>query len=195
MWTLLFDNIERRNVRLSKGETEMVKMHFTHRRFRKHQYILQEGQVSAYDNFVVRGLARTYRVDEKGHEHILRFTPEEWWAGDLASFLSGTPSIFNVDCLEDTELLSITYSDLEMLFEKVPQMNAYFRMLYQRSIISYNIRLTSSLTKSASERYREFIQRYPQIDQRVPNHQIASYLGITPQSLSRIRKQSMQKGG
>jgi CRP-like cAMP-binding protein len=194
MWTLFIANIERRNIRLTEAELDLVKRSFIHRRFRKHQYILQEGQVSAYDNFVVRGLVRTYRVDEKGYEHILRFSPEDWWAGDLASFLSGAPSIYNADCLEDTELLSISYSDLESLFEAVPKMNAYFRILYQRSIISYNIRLTSSLTKSASERYSEFIQRYPQIEQRVPNHQIASYLGITPQSLSRIRKQSMLKG-
>lgn len=194
MWALLFDNIKNRSVQLTEDEAGMVKSLFTHRRFRKHQYILQEGQVSTYDNFVVRGLARTYRV-EKGQDHILRFTPEEWWTGDLASFLSGTPSTYNVDCLEDTEVLSITYPNLEILFQTVPKMNMYFRVLYQRSIISYNIRLTSSLTKSASERYDEFIRRYPLIEQRVPNHQIASYLGITPQSLSRIRNQSMKKPG
>lgn len=194
MWTLLFEQIERRKIFLAEEEMNIIKDLFVHRRFRKHQYILQEGQVSQYDNFVIRGLARTYRVDEKNHEHILRFSPEEWWTGDLASFLAGLPSIYNVDCLEDTEVLSITNANLEVLFEKVPKMNNYFRILYQHSIISYNTRLTSSLTKTASERYAEFIQRYPHIDQRVPNHQIASYLGITPQSLSRIRKQSMLKG-
>lgn len=194
MWDLLLDNIKRRDVDLTAEEIEILKSLFVHKKLRKHQYILQEGEVSTHDNFVIKGLARTYRVDEKGQEHILRFTPEEWWTGDLASFLSGAPSIFNVDCLEETEILRISFKDLEALFEKVPKMNKYFRLLYQKSIISYNLRLTSTLTKSASERYEEFIKRYPLIEQRVPNHQIASYLGITPQSLSRIRNQSMTKG-
>lgn len=193
MWNLLLENIRRRDVHLTEPETEILKSLFVHKKLRKHQYILQEGEVCAHDNFVIKGLARTYRVDEKGQEHILRFTPEEWWTGDLASFLSGAPSMFNVDCLEDTELLRITYKDLNLLYEQVPTMNKYFRLLYQRSIISYNLRVTASLTQSASERYEEFIKRYPQIDQRVPNHQIASYLGITPQSLSRIRNQSMKR--
>jgi len=194
MWDLLLENIKRRDVHLSPDEIGVLQSLFTHKKFRKHQYILQEGEVSTHDNFIIKGLCRTYRVDEKGQEHILRFTPEEWWTGDLASFLSGKPSIYNVDCLEDTEVLRISSADLEKLFESVPKMNKYFRLLYQKSIISYNLRLASNLSKSASERYEEFIQRYPDILQRVPNHQIASYLGITPQSLSRIRSQSQEKG-
>ena len=193
MWELLLENIAKRDVHLTADEVEILKSLFVHKKFRKHQYILQEGEVSMYDNFIVKGLSRTYRVDDKGQEHILRFTPEDWWTGDLASFLSGKPSIYNVDCLEDTEVLRITYADLETLFERVPKMNKYFRLLYQRSIISYNLRLLSNLSKSASDRYEEFVKRYPDIDQRVPNHQVASYLGITPQSLSRIRSQSITK--
>jgi CRP-like cAMP-binding protein len=194
MWDLLLDNIKRRDVELTPAEIEIVQSLFSYRKFRKHQYILQEGEVSTHDNFVIKGICRTYRVDEDGHEHILRFTPEEWWVGDLASFLSEKPSLYNVDCLEDTEILRITYQDLETLFEKVPKMNKYFRLLYQKSIISYNVRLTSNQTKSASERYEEFIRTFPLIGQRVSDQQIASYLGITPQSLSRIRNQSQKKG-
>jgi CRP-like cAMP-binding protein len=189
MFDLLLDNIARRGVTLTSTEVDVLTTLFVHRKFRKHQYLLQEGEVSTHDNFVVKGLCRTYRVDEKGQEHILRFSPEEWWAGDLASFLGGEPSAYNVDCIEDTEVLRITYADLDTLFERVPKMNKYFRVLYQNSIISYNIRLASNLSKSASDRYHEFIERYPAIGQRVPNHQIASYLGITPQSLSRLRSQ------
>lgn len=193
MWNLLLENIARRDVNLTAQEVEILKSLFSHKKFRKHQYILQEGEVSTHDNFVIKGLVRTYRVDKKGQEHILRFSPEEWWAGDLASFLSGTPTSYHIDCLEDTEVLRITLTDLDTLFERVPQMNKYFRLLYQKSIISYNLRLSSNLSKSASERYEEFIARFPDIGQRVPNHQIASYLGITPQSLSRIRSQSQNK--
>lgn len=194
MWALLLDNIVRRDVHLTAEEVEILKSMFRHKKYRKHQFILQEGEVAMHDNFVIKGLSRTYRTDDKGQQHILRFAPEEWWTGDLASFLSGKPTIYNVDCLEDTEVLGITYADLENLFERVPKMNKYFRLLYQRSIISYGLRLVSNLSLSASERYEEFIKRFPEIEQRVSNHQIASYLGITPQSLSRIRSQAQAKG-
>ena len=170
---------------------EILQSSFTHKKYRKHQYILQQGDVSRYDNFIIKGIARTYQVDDRGQEHIIRFTPEEWWTGDMYSFLTGKPTNYNVDCLEDTEVLSITYNDLETLFEKVPKMNTYFRILYQNSIIAYTQRIGSSLSRPAVERYQEFIKKYPQIEQRIPNHQIASFLGITPQSLSRIRKEMM----
>lgn len=189
MWELLIGNFEKKNVHLTKAEIDVVKSYFSHRKYRKHQFILQQGDIATYDNFIVKGIARTYRIDEKGHEHILRFTPEDWWAGDLGSFLSSKPSSSNVDCLEDTEVLRISGKDLELLCDQVPAMNKYFRLLYQNSLVSYSERIASTLSKSARERYEEFIQRYPQIEQRVPNHQIASYLGIKPQSLSRIRSQ------
>ena len=193
MWDLLLDNISRRGVSLDSHEVEVIKSLFIQRSFRKHQYLQQQGDVVMYDNFIVKGLCRTYRVDEKGQEHILRFSPEDWWAGDLGNFLTAKPSVYNVDCLEDTDVLRITNADLESLFERVPKMNKYFRVLYQKNIIAFSQRVTSNLEKPAAERYEEFIRQYPHIEQRVPNHQIASYLGIAPQSLSRIRSQSLEK--
>lgn len=193
MWDLLLRNISAKQIHLDDKEVVIVKSAFSPKSYRRHQYILQEGDIAGYDNFIVRGLARIYTVDEKGHEHILRFSPEDWWTGDLASFLSGKPTRYNVDCLEDTDVLRITPGDLEKLCEAVPKMNKYFRILYQRSIASFNERVSSSLTRSAGERYEEFIKRFPAVHQRVPDKQIASYLGITPQSLSRIRSQSQSK--
>lgn len=193
MWDLLLENIAKRKVFLTAEEIEILKSLFQHKKFRKHQYILQQGDVSTHDNFIIKGLCRTYRVDEKDQEHILRFTPEDWWTGDMASFLSREPSQYNVDCLEDTEILRISFADLELLFERVPKMNKYFRVLYERAIVSYNLRLASNLIKSAAEQYDDFVMQFPHIEQRVPNHQIASYLGITPQSLSRIRSQALKQ--
>lgn len=191
MWKLLFDNLAAKGVVLNAEEIEILQSLFSYKKYRKHQYLLQQGDVCRYESFVIKGIARIYEVDDKGQEHILQFTPEDWWTGDMYSFLSNTPSNYNVDCLEETEVLRITRSDLDLLYEKVPKMNIYFRILYQNSIIAYNRRLGSTLSKPALERYQEFIDRYPFIEQRVPNHQIASFLGITPQSLSRLRKQSM----
>ena len=188
MFDLLIKNILERNIHLTSEEIKILQSKFTHKHFRKHQYILQQGELSHFENFIVNGLTRTYEVDEKGQEHILQFGMEDWWIGDMYSFLSGKPSAFNIDCLEDTEVLRITKPNLELLYSEVPKMNQYFRLLLEKALIATNQRIIASLRKTAAERYLEFLEKYPRIDQRVSNHQIASFLGITPQSLSRVRR-------
>lgn len=177
------------NVRLNEEEVATIKSLFTSKKYRRRQYILQEGDVARYETFITKGVTRTYEVDEKGQEHVVQFGLEDWWVGDLFSFLSGKPSRYNIDCLEDTEVLQITKMNLETLYEQVPKMERHFRIIIQNAFIATTRRVSANLAKSALERYNDFINRYPQIDQRVPNNQIASYLGITPQSLSRIRAQ------
>ncbi|HJW17625.1 MAG TPA: Crp/Fnr family transcriptional regulator [Flavisolibacter sp.] len=188
MWTPLLQNIAKRNIDLTPEETKILQSLFQYRKFRKNQYILQQGDIARYETFVLRGLTRTYEVDEKGQEHVLFFGPEDWWVGDLYSFLSGNPSQYNVDCLEETEVVQISKQKLDVLYERVPKMNQYFRILLQHAFIATSQRVSASLSKSALDRYKEFIERYPGLGQRVLNNQIASFLGITPQSLSRIRK-------
>ncbi len=189
MWEPLIKNFSR-FVTLSNEDVSIIQSLFIPKKFRKHQYILQEGNVSRWETYVVTGLSRTYEVDDKGLEHVLQFGPEDWWVGDLFSFLTETPTKFNVDCLEDSLVLQISKPDLELLYQKVPAIERYFRIIVQNAYIASITRISSTLRKTAPERYREFITRYPMIDQRVPNHQIASYLGITPQSLSRIRSKA-----
>jgi len=186
MSELLIKNLSR-YVALSAEEAQTVHSLFSGKTFRRRQYILQQGDVARYETFIVRGLTRTYEVDDKGQEHVVQFGLEDWWVGDLYSFLTGTPSNYNIDCLEDTEVMQITRPNLDLLYERVPRLEKHFRIMMQNAFIASTKRITSSLSKSAKERYDEFITTYPQIEQRVPNHQIASYLGITPQSLSRIR--------
>lgn len=193
MWDLLVQNLRSRNIVLDQAELEIFQSMFRHRKFRKNQYILQEGNIADQESFVIKGLTRTYEVNPKGQEHILFFGPEDWWVGDLYSFLSGIPSSYNVDCLEDTEVLQISKQNLELLYEKVPKLNKYFRILLQGAFISSMQRVSATLSKSALERYQEFRKRYPHIEARIPNHQIASFLGITPQSLSRIRREFAKK--
>jgi CRP-like cAMP-binding protein len=189
MWDTLIQNLGR-FVTLTADDTAVIKSLFKHRKFRKRQYIAQEGEIPRVDSFIIKGLTRTYEVDQKGQEHVIQFGLEDWWIGDMASFLSETPSKYNIDCLEDTEVLQITKADLEKLYEMVPKMERHFRIITENAYIASTKRISSSLTKTAAERYQEFITRYPHIEQRVPDHQIASYLGITPQSLSRIRSQA-----
>jgi len=177
-------------VSLTEDDTAIIQGLFKVSRFKRHQYLLQEGTLTRFETFVLNGLTRTYEMDDKGQEHVVQFGPEDWWVGDIYSFLTETPATFNIDCLEDTEVAQITKSDLEKLYQEVPKLERHFRILVQNAFIATTQRLSSTLSRSAAERYQEFILKYPQIEQRVPNHQIASYLGITPQSLSRIRSQT-----
>lgn len=180
-------------VTLSQEEIQVIDSLFSFRSFRKHQYLLQEGEINRHETFIVKGVTRTYEVDEKGQEHIVQFGLEDWWVGDLYSFLTETPSKYNIDCLEDSQVFQITKPNLETLYEKVPKMERHFRIIIQNAFIASTNRVASSLVKSAADRYLDFIAQYPQIERRVPNHQIAAYLGIAPQSLSRIRAQAQKK--
>ena len=162
---------------------------FMPKKLRKRQYLLQEGDVCKYQAFVVKGILRSYTIDEKGAEHILQFAPEGWWITDLFSYLTGEPSNFTIDTLEEAELLLITRTDWEELMRKVPKLEHYFRVLIQNHLIATQRRLLQTLSQTAEEKYLCFAQMYPACMQRVPQHMIASYLGITRETLSRLRKQ------
>ncbi|MEN9448167.1 MAG: hypothetical protein RJA25_1457 [Bacteroidota bacterium] len=189
---LLLKNIAR-FVILTKAEEDYLISKLKTKKLRKRQYFLQEGDVCKYQGFVIKGCLRSYEIDAKGIEHIVQFCPEDWWISDIYSFYTEEPSKNNIDALEDTELLIFDKNSLEDLYKEIPKLERYFRLLMQNSLISLSRRVLSSMSKSATERYCDFIERYPQIEQRVPNHQIASYLGIKPESLSRIRRKYIGK--
>ncbi len=192
MSSLLFSHIEK-YVPLSDKDREVISSLFISRRFRKKQYMLQQGEICRQETFIIKGCARTYELDEEGNEHVLQFGLEGWWVGNLYSFLTETPSAYLIDCLEDCETLQVGKKDLETIYRQVPQMERFFRLIIQNAFITLQQRTLTSLSKSATERYDEFLARYPQIEQRVPDHQVASYLGIKPQSLSRIRSRKASK--
>jgi len=183
----------RKFISLTPEEESVAGGFFRYKKYRKHQYILQEGDVCRHESFILSGCTRTYRLDEKGQEHILQFGMQNWWVGDLRSFLSDQPSQQNIDCLEETELLQISKTGLEELYRGVPKTERYFRILIQNAYLSAMNRISSNLSRTALQRYQEFMLLYPDIEQRIANHQVASFLGITPQSLSRIRNRQQQK--
>lgn len=192
MYDILYKHFNK-YVTISEEDFEICKSLFRYKKFRKHQYILQNGEVSRNETFILSGCTRTYEVDDNGQEHIIQFGLKTWWVGDLHSFLTNSPSRYNIDCLQDTEVLQIPRAEMEKLYEKVPKLERFFRILIQKAYIAAMDRIYSNLSKPAIQRYDEFIEKYPEIEQRVPNHQIASFLGITPQSLSRIRSQSIAR--
>lgn len=188
MFELLYKNIQEK-ITLTEDEFNYCKTLFLPKKLRKRQYLLQEGDVCKYQAFVEKGILRSYTIDEKGNEHILQFASEGWWMADLSSFLTGEPSIFNMDALEDAELLLITKPSWELLLQKIPRLEHYFRILIQNHLISTQKRLMQSLSEPAEERYVRFTKTYPDCMRRVPQHMIASYIGISRETLSRIRKQ------
>jgi len=158
------------------------------RKIRKKQYILQAGDVCRYESFVISGCLRAYYVDDKGQEHILQFAVEDWWIGDMHSFLTETPATYNIDALEESELLQLDKASLEKLYKLVPQFERFFRIKIQNAFIHLQQRIIASMSETAEQRYLQFIEKYAELEQRLPQHQVASYLGITPEFLSRIRK-------
>lgn len=188
MWPLLRKNIGL-YVSLSDDEYELAESFFTYRKFRKKQYILQEGDICRHETFILKGCVRMYQVDGDGQEHVSQFGIESWWVGNLYSLVSEKPAVINIDCLEDCEVLQITKQALDKLYAQVPAMERFFRLLIQNAFIAFEHRVLILLAKPAAERYKDFINRYPHIEERISDRQVASYLGITPQSLSRIRSQ------
>ncbi len=188
MYELLYKKISELIV-ISDEEFNFCKTLFVPKKLRKRQYLLQEGDVCKYNSFVSKGLLRSYTIDNKGTEHILQFAFEGWWIGDIYSFITENPSNFNIEALEDCELLLITKPSMDILFEKVPKFERYFRILIQNNLIATQRRLMGTLSETAEEKYTNLINNFPGCLQRVPQHMIASYLGITRETLSRIRGQ------
>ncbi|HEY2347489.1 MAG TPA: Crp/Fnr family transcriptional regulator [Puia sp.] len=178
-----------KHISLTEKEKEIVLSLFTHKKFRKRHYILQEGAVCRHETYIINGLTRTYEADKNGQEHVLQFGVEDWWVGDLYSFLTEIPSNYNIECLENCEVMQITRTSLDELYHLVPKTERYFRMLFQNAFVTASGRIISNISRTALERYTEFREKNPQVENRVTDHQIASYLGITPQSLSRVRRQ------
>ena len=183
----------RRRIEISDDEFDRCVPFFVPKKIRKKQFILQEGDVCRQISFVTSGCLRAYTVDPHAEEHVIQFAIEDWWISDLQSFLSGKPSTYNIDALEDSEVLLLEREARDRLLEAVPKLERYFRLLQEANYVATHHRIEGALSASAEDRYLDFLKIYPTLVQRVPQGQIASYLGITPQSLSRIRKELSEK--
>jgi CRP-like cAMP-binding protein len=158
---------------------------------KRNDTLLRQGQRCVYEYFILKGCLRSYYFDENSIEHTTLFAVEGWWTGNLKSFVKNTPSEFNIQALEDSVLIRISKSNMEALYDKIPKLNTYFRILLQNRLIATQDRVSRHLSEAASTRYLQFITMYPDLEQRVPAKHIASYLGITPTYLSRLRKKRL----
>ena len=173
---------------LSADEAALIESLITKSNIKRKGLILKEGQVCRHYTFVIKGCFKMYGIDDKGFSHNIQFAAENDWIADLGSFYSQKPSQFNIEALELSEVLRIQQQNLYELFETYPKLNRIFKVMIEHKYIELQNRVLQNFSSSAEERYLAFLEHYPHLKNRLPNTQIASYLGITPEFLSKIRK-------
>lgn len=178
---------------LNAEETQLVTEFFKSRLYRKKQYVLQENDVCNQFNFVVRGCLRMYKIDEKGNTHIIQFASENWWMVDIGSFHQKKSSDLSIDALEDTMVLHISYENLIKLYTSAPKFDRIFRVLIENSFVTLQNRLLQNISSTAEDRYLSFMETYSHLSNRLPQTQIASFLGITPEFLSKLKAKLLKE--
>ena len=176
-------------VSLTKQEEAILTNKVNLRKYLKGQYIVQQGDVCKYECFIISGCTKTFHMDKEGQEHIVMFAIEDWWAADIGSFITQTPADYNVQCIENTELVQFSQENLEELFDEIPKLERFFRKIIEKALVSSQKRIVRNFSLSAKERYLIFRELYPKIEQRIPQYMIASYLGITKEFLSKIKSE------
>jgi CRP-like cAMP-binding protein len=192
MYELFFQKLNEK-VAFTPEEQAIIKPYLTPKKLRKKQYLLQEGDVCKLTAFVEKGTLRAYSIGDNGAEHIIQFAIEGWIISDLYSFLTGEPATYNIDAVEDSELVMISKSAQEELLKKLPKYETYMRLQLTGAYLAMQRRLTSIISMPLEERYISLTTLYPDIVQRVPQHMIASYMGLTPETLSRVRRKMTGK--
>ena len=175
-------------INLQNHEIECFTTILKHKTVKQKEFLLRSGDVCRHETYVLKGCLRTYYTDDNGFEHVIYFSIEDWWAEDLFSFLTQTPAKYTIEALEDTEVLQIEKANLEKLYQQVPKFERFFRLSFQNAYIAQQERITQNLSFTAEERYTFFKKKYPYSEQRFSQKQVASYLGITPEFLSVLRK-------
>jgi CRP-like cAMP-binding protein len=178
---------------LTGGDIELIKSKFTPKKIRKGQYFLQEGEICRSAAFIVKGAMRQYSIDDNGVEHIIQLTIENWWAVDRESFLTLAPSQYNIDAWEDTDVLVLRKTDYFDHLVNIPAMVEMLRLMDERHAYANQKRLHSALNDTAERRYFNLINTHPEFIQRFPQYLIASYLGVSKETLSRLRSSPVQK--
>lgn len=179
-------------ITLTVEEETILLSKIVHRNYLKDQYIVQQGDICKSINFIISGCTKTFYIDKIGQEHIVMFSIEDWWSSDLGSFITQTPADFNIQCIESTQLIQFTYDKLEELYTELPKLERLFRKITERAFVASQKRIVRNFSLTAKEQYQIFKKTYIQIEQRVPQYMIASYLGITREFLSKIKSQLIQ---
>lgn len=192
----MFEQINKhaaRYVTFTTEELQIFNSVMTPKSVKKKTFLLREGEICNFGAYINKGCIRNYFIDKNGFEVIIQFAVEDWWVSDVASFYDRTPGNMFIETIEDCELLTFTPQLMEELFMKAPRFERMFRLLVQKNLSVLQRRLFKTIAQTGEEKYLDFIARYPSIPQRVPQHYIASYLGISPEFLSKIRARLVKK--
>ena len=182
----------RRHVALSQSDAEQLCSFFSNRSFKKKELLYPEGGVAKDVAFVAHGLMRVFALDEMGHEWTLQFAPADWWITDLSSFIKQQPAIWKVEAMENTEALLLSRDGQMHLFEAIPQMQTYFRIITENALVAHQQRLQNVMGSTALERYKQFCLKYPSLVDHVSQKYIASYIGVSPEFLSKMKAEMVR---
>lgn len=185
-YTLLRKHIEEIS-RLTEEEWNYVKPFFAYKKLRKHQFLIQKNELVPFQYWIIKGLLKTYATDNEGREHILQFALEQYWTSDFEAYQNQIPSAMDIDCIEDSEFFCLYLKDREHICNEIPKMANFFRVKSHLGYIALQHRIMSLLTETAEERYNNLIKKIPGLVQRVPKKFLASYLGVTRETLSRLK--------
>lgn len=183
---LILSNISK-YIHLDAAEQDIFSTHLQHKTIKRKQQILSCGEVCKYSAFVTSGCLRGYTVDKNGNEHVLEFAPRDWWIADMYSLITQKPGTLNIEALEDTDIIILTKTNQEKLYTLIPKFERFFRILTERSLVANQQRIIDNVSLTAEERYNIFCKRYPTLIDHLPQKQIASYIGVTPEFFSRMR--------
>lgn len=184
-YSLLLEHVSR-HISLTEEEQSYFISLLHLKQLRRKQYLAQEGDISKGPSFVTQGILRSYSLDKNGFEHVIQFAPPGWWIGDMYSFVHQQPGKLYIDAIEDSELVWLWRSDLDNLYHRIPKFERFFRILAENSLVAYQDRLISNLSLPAKERYAHFCRQYPSLIECLPQKQVASFIGVTPEFLSKM---------
>ena len=180
-------NIQK-HIQLNDDEKARINASFCDANFGKNEVIIEQSRLCKKLFYVEEGSLRAFNVNQHGKESTIMFAIKDWWITDMYSFTNKTQALLSIETLEDSRLRSIDFESLEGLFETMPKMERLFRILFQKAYIREQLRVLDNISLSTEERYGQFLLKYPQIAEKVTQKQIASYLGVTPEFLSTIKK-------
>lgn len=189
MYDILIQNIKE-HVSISEQDATLIKMAFKPVQLHKKEFLLRNGDYSNHMRFIADGCLKLFDIDETGNEHILQFGIKGWWMNDLYAYLTQQPAIYNMQAITDSIVLQIHRDQLNKLFDQIHMMDRFFRIKTQNGYVALQERTMHVMSKTAEQRYYDFVLKYRVIEQQIPQYMVASYLGITPEHLSTIRKKT-----
>lgn len=181
-----------KDISFSQEEIVKIENKFEKLILKKKDVLLKTGNTVRYQYYISSGCLRTYFVDNSGKEHTVQFAIKDWWISDYTAFFTTSKAVMTIDCIQNASVYKVSKIDLESLYAEIPQIETFFRQKMEMAFASFQKRILGNLSQSTKEKYTSFIQTYPNIEQSVKNYHIASYLGVTTETLSRIRKEMSQ---